>query len=355
MWMQTFRKVVKEVRKFNSPLAKVIYKQFKAAIEALTLETGTARTKEFIAIAETALTELYLTTITEFENNEKYKNAYKLISDIIDQYGNGKKDKIVSIVDPDARVAYKSHGNAKVGYKDHIIVDEDSEIIISSVQTPFNVNDEKKLEELVKKAKTIFGLNPKEISADKAYGTIKNRAFLKDREIVCNINFYEESIKERTSYGIRVFIIADDVKSITCPNGITTTDYSVTFDKVKDMEVRTFKFRNEDCAKCPLREACIDKNKSGKIRSKHKILRITHRHDAMYRDLKRVETSEFKIAMNKRYIVERRFATMVRNHGLRRCRYRKLPRAKVHILLANTACNIIRMIKLLFHPCVCAS
>ena len=53
-----------------------------------------------------------------------------------------------------------------------------------------------------------------------------------------------------------------------------------------------------------MREACFDKNKSGKIRSKHKILRLTRRHDAMYRDLKRTETNEFKIAMNKRYIVK---------------------------------------------------
>ena len=148
---------------------------------------------------------------------------------------------------------------------------------------------------------------------------------------------------------------SDDVKSITCPNGNTTNDYTVTFDKTKDMELRTFKFSNEDCAKCPLREACVDKTKSGKIRSKHKTLRLTRRHDAMYLDLKRTETNEFKIAMNKRYIVERRFATLVRNHGLHRCRYRKLPRAIIHITPANTACNIIRMIKLLFRPSVCAT
>ena len=66
---------------------------------------------------------------------------------------------------------------------------------------------------------------------------------MKDREIVSNINFYEDSLMESTSFGIRAFIIADDVKSITCPNGNTTNDYSVTFDKTKDMELRTFKLR----------------------------------------------------------------------------------------------------------------
>ena len=44
---------------------------------------------------------------------------------------------------------------------------------------------------------------------------------------------------------------------------------------------------------------------------------------------------------------------MVRNHGLRRCRYLRFEGAKIHIILANTTCNIIRMINLLFnsgHP-----
>ncbi|WHH60634.1 hypothetical protein [Petroclostridium sp. X23] len=40
--------------------------------------------------------------------------------------------------------------------KDHIIIDEDSEIILSSVQTPFNVGDEKKLTELIEKVEEDF-------------------------------------------------------------------------------------------------------------------------------------------------------------------------------------------------------
>jgi len=48
-----------------------------------------------------------------------------------------------------------------------------------------------------------------------------------------------------------------------------------------------------------------------------------------------------------RYIVERRFATLVRNHGLRRSRYLRIRGAKVHITMANIACNIVRMVSLL--------
>ena len=70
-------------------------------------------------------------------------------------------------------------------------------------------------------------------------------------------------------------------------------------------------------------------------------------YDAILNDRKRVKTKEFKIAINKRSKVERRFATLVRNHGLRRCRSVRLNRAKIHITMANMACNIVRMVNLL--------
>ncbi len=71
--------------------------------------------------------------------------------------------------------------------------------------------------------------------------------------------------------------------------------------------------------------------------------------------MKRIETKEFKEAINKRFKVERRFATMVRNHGLRRCRYLRTERAKIHITLANMACNIVRVVNLLCQPSVAMS
>lgn len=79
---------------------------------------------------------------------------------------------------------------------------------------------------------------------------------------------------------------------------------------------------------------------------------VPTRYDAMLQDMIRVESEEFKKAYNKRYKVERRFATLVLNHGLRRCRYTKLERAKIHATLANMACNIIRMVNLLCQPSV---
>lgn len=188
-----YRNVIKENEKFDEDLANEYWKK---AEEEIDYEYKKVVPKKHCEITHKYLEELYLKTYDELQQNTKYIEAYGVCYDIIDQRINNKGDKIISVVDPDARSAHKSPGNVKMGYKDHILVDEDSEIIISSVQTPFNVNDEKKLPELIEKANTNLGLKPEEISADKAYGTTENRAYLKDNEIVSNIDFYKESTKE---------------------------------------------------------------------------------------------------------------------------------------------------------------
>jgi len=345
-----FRKVVREIRKFNEPLAEQQLIQFENEIEEEYKKADKVSVKTYLKIAQKYSEYLYLKTYDELQSNESYKDAFSILWDIIDQHTNGKKDKIVSVVDPEARIAHKSPGNIKRGYKDHIIVDEESEIILASVQTPFNVGDEKKLVELIEKVEENLELKPEEITADKVYGTMNNRAYLKDNEIIANIAFYEESSREVSFYGINDFIISEDLKTVTCPNGITTEEYIIATDKSSDSEFKVFKFDNKTCKQCPLQEQCIYRDKKGKRQGGGRRLKVPVRYDAVLNDMKRVETKEFEEAQNKRFKVERRFATMVRNHGLRRCRYLRLGRAKIHITLANMACNIVRLVNLLYQP-----
>lgn len=347
-----FRKVIREMKKFNEPFAEQQLEQFESEIEEEYKKNEKVSIRKYLQIAQKYAEYLYLRTYDELQTNEKYKEAFGILWDIIDQYTTGKKDKIVSVVDPDAKIAHKSPGNIKRGYKDHIIVDEDSEIILASVQTPFNVGDEKKLVELVEKAEEDLGLKPEEITADKVYGTINNRAYLKDNEIISNIAFYEESSREVKYYGLEDFTISEDLVSVICPNGITTEDYVITRNKTNNTDFKVFKFNKAICQQCPLRDQCLYKDKNGKIASKGRRLDVPLRYDAVLKDMKRVETKEFEEAINKRFKIERRFATMVRNHGLRRCRYVRLGRAKIHITLANMACNIVRLVNLLCQPSI---
>jgi transposase len=347
-----YKKVIKEIAKFNDDLAKQQLEKFERDIENEYATCEKVKAKKHFKIANEHLNYIYLKTYDELQNNKKYQETFGLCYDIIDQYLNNKKDKVVSVVDPDARVAHKSPGKIKRGYKDHIIVDEDSELILASSQTPFNTGDEKKLKELIEKADKNLNKKPIEISADKIYGTISNRAYLKDTGIISNILFYKESSREKKYFGIKDFKVSEDVTSVTCPNGITTVKYKIVDDKSKTNKQKRFEFDKKNCDKCKLRGQCLCSNKSGKIVIRSRKVNIPLRYDAVINDKKRIETAEFKEASNNRFKVERRFATMVRNHGLRRCRYLRLKGAKIHITLCNMACNIIRMVNLIYQPSI---
>lgn len=185
-------------------------------------------------------------------------------------------------------------------------------------------------------------MNPDKVSADKAYGTVNNRAYLKDNNIKTNIAFYDNSSKEYGKFDVSKFTISEDLKSAVCPNKCYIDVVQLT----RQGKELTFKFAKDNCCNCPLKNNCFTESdiKRG-IKSRR--LTVSTRHDAILRDLNRNESEEFNNAYNKRYKVERRFATLVRNHGLRRCRYLRLKGAKTHITLANIACNIIRMVNLL--------
>ena len=103
----------------------------------------------------------------------------------------------------------------------------------------------------------------------------------------------------------------------------------------------------------PFRDQCLYKNKAEKVPYRARTVDIPIRYDdAVLTDMVRVKTEVFEYASNNCYKVERRFATMVRNHGLRRCRYLRVRGAKIHITMANMACNIIRMVNLLLQPSI---
>ena len=188
---RAFENVIKELEKINFELAKEQLEKFQNDIQKEYDQNEHVKSRKHFEITREHLGYLYIKTYDLLQENNKesskYQEAFNICYTLVNQYLNNEKDKIVSIVDPEARVAHKSPGNVKRGYKNHIMADEDSEIILSSVQTPFNVGDEKKLKELVEKIESNFEIKPKEITADKVYGTTDNRAYLKDNEIISNI------------------------------------------------------------------------------------------------------------------------------------------------------------------------
>lgn len=351
---QSYYRVMKELAKIDHVEADKYKKGFEREIEEEnekvrleeeeTKETRKVSIEVYCKIAKNYAEKIYSLYHEEIAKGKKLGQGFTTLWDVIRCYesGSSEKDRIISAVDPDARVAHKRRGVRKNGYKEHIIVDEDSEIILSSIETPFNVPDEKKLKDLVEKVKDDYNLKPEEISADKAYGSTDNRAYLKDEGITGNIKFYDISEKEYKKYELSRFEISEDLKSAVCPNGCRTEEIT----NLKGNKKISIKFAVKDCSNCPLRSKCLSENDLNRGK-KRRTLIAPARYDAVIDAMKRNQSEEFKEAIDKRYIVERRFATLVRNHGLRVSRYLRLKGASIHIKMANIACNIIRMVKIL--------
>lgn len=82
--------------------------------------------------------------------------------------------------DPEARFGRKSQKKGFYGYKCHMVEDADSELIVQATATPGNVHDGNLLPELI-------DAHPQEATADKAYDSKHNHAYLASQGVTSGI------------------------------------------------------------------------------------------------------------------------------------------------------------------------
>jgi len=253
------------------------------------------------------------------------------------------KDRLLSPIDPDARLGRKQYKNW-AGYKGHVIVEEDSEIITAVETTPANQVDGKLLKPLLKQQEESHGLVPQELSGDKAYDYFSNLELLDSKKITGNISLGPKINHQ----GMDLFKV-DDFKydeiddTLTCPAGnLAPYHRRAAFHWDRQSKLGTvFEFRREQCNICPLKEKC---HKSNRGRSVY----ISY-FEPLYRRMKaRMESKEGQEAYRNRYKVEHKIADLARYCGMRHCRYRGLTKAKIHSLLSATVSNLKRMARLLW-------
>jgi hypothetical protein len=100
-----------------------------------------------------------------------------------------------------------------------------------------------------------------------------------------------------------------------------------------------FEWSTEACAKCPLRQQCL------KADQKHRTLAVGEHHTILQGRRREQKTEPFKRRMKHRKAIEGTQSELVRAHGLRRARYRGLPKAKLQNYFVGAACNIKRWLR----------
>ena len=280
--------------------------------------------------------------------NESLINNINVLEKAVADREDGAEDRLVSPVDKDARAGRK---NSKhwAGYKGHLVMEEDTEIITAVETTPATKADGSQLPVLLKRQEESVSLVPEELSADKAYSAGANLEILDSKHITGNI-----SMKEKFNpIGADLFT-QDDFKydkanaTLTCPAGwmASRSKRDVVYTEDQRRKGIIFQFTHQQCGNCGLKASCfpVDSKKHG--RQVHISV-----YESFYRHMQERMMSEAgQEAYRNRYRIEHKVADLARWCGMRRCRYRGLARAKIHTLLSATVSNIKRMARLLYKP-----
>jgi len=256
------------------------------------------------------------------------------------------KDRVISTVDPEARHGHKTSAHSFDGFKAHVAIDPDSEIITATTVTAGNAGDASVAEELIEdllattsndgdkhenendpstreqKRATVYG--------DAAYGTGAVQSRLHDANIDSKCKTQPPSAKSGLFAKDR-FTINLDNDTIVCP-----AEINVRIRRLQD-GTGIAKF-GEHCSSCRLATQCTTSGLGRKVRvglNEASLARArAEQTDPAWRD-------DYRATRPK---VERKLAHLMRRrHGGRRARVRGTIRVDADFTLLAAAANLARL------------
>jgi hypothetical protein len=246
-------------------------------------------------------------------------------------------DRVISTVDPQARHGHKTSHRGFDGYKAHIAIDPDSEIITATAVTAGNTGDAQPAAELIadlsEQPTDTTPAGDTAVYGDSAYGA---------GEVLAHLHAHDIDIKTKVQrpnapagkFTKDQFIIDLSQATVTCPNGTTIAIRPVTG---HERHAGKADF-GKACTGCPLREHCT----SSKTGRQITISRWeTHLTNARTRQRDPVWQADYRATRPK---VERKLAHLMRRrHGGRRARMRGRERIDADFTLLAAATNLARL------------
>jgi hypothetical protein len=264
------------------------------------------------------------------------------------------KDRVISTVDPDARHGHKTSARGFDGYKGHVAIDPDSELITAAHVTAGNVGDGQAVEALLEheltdpdnetveggssiaaSATPITADQPSTVAegwvvyGDSAYGagSVLDTLEHADVEIMCKVQAPNAPGGRFAKDAFTIDLIAG---MVTCPAGQTAP-----LRQIKDGHIAHFGIA---CGSCPLAERCTASPSGRSI------------HVGLYeQQLQRARARQTDPAWKDDYTatrpkVERKIAHLMRRrHGGRRARVRGHTKVDADFSLLAAAVNLARL------------
>ena len=251
-----------------------------------------------------------------------------------------KPPKAISLTDPQATWATKKQKVRPVFvYDANYLIDNKLGIIVDAEGTRTNRTEENRVcVSMVKRAISRFGLKPKRLAADTAYGSSKTLKALLDCNVDPYIPVWDKSKRTDGTFSKEDFIYDAKRDVYTCPRGNTLK----TTGNVHE-DTRRYLAKTKDCRACPLKEQCCPNTPFRKVPR-------DINEDA--RDYARAlaKTKMFEIMRDERKKVEMAFAHMKNIFRLDRLRLRGLSGARDEVLLTATAQNLRKLARYVNRP-----
>jgi len=269
---------------------------------------------------------------------ERRQLAHKILND---QEDPKAADKTRSTVDPEARRA--KHGHWYDGYLLDMLEDADSEIITQMNVLPANGEEAMDAVQLVRQEEAAHGNDVESLSID---GAGFNGPMLRQLEdpagLAVNTFVPPKSEPASQTFGPDDFV--EDVESggVICPAG-KKSRY-----RERDSKNRAtiHRFAREDCEGCPLVAQCMKNLPKHFGRNVRK-----NDYEKEYRRVRvKASTQAYTLVRSEHPKVERKLGEVLNRHGGRRARYHGIGKVLIQELMACTAVNVKRMVKLLCAP-----
>jgi transposase len=258
-----------------------------------------------------------------------------------------KPPKLISPSDPCSAWTAKANKRVQFGYGLNYLIDIAHAIIVDVEPTPARTYDEvDATKTMLDRTEQCFGLKPKRLVADTAYGISRVLDWLVKRRIAPHIPVRDASERDDGTFSRSDFRWDRRRGVYICPNGKVLHTSGTVHEGYK-LRYRASKF---DCEVCALKVQCCPKGSSREVpRDVHEYARDVTR--------RLMRTKAYLVSRNQRKRVEMRFAHLKVHHRFERMRLRGLSGARDEFLLAATVQNLktlaLRILKPpLAHPCV---
>jgi transposase len=242
--------------------------------------------------------------------------------------------RITSPYDLEARYSSK-RDTTWVGYKVHLTetCDPDTPNLITQVETRPSTESDNAPVETIHSDLAEKDCLPDAHIVDPGYMSV---------ELLMNARQDYNSWQAREGgYDSRRFTIDWDTQCATCPQGKQSCSWSLAQTRSQRPVVK-IKFRQADCADCPVRSYCTRTTKA-KRRTLTILAPQTH-YEAQQSARKRQKTADFKEQHTVRAGVEGTISQAAFTLGARRSRYRGMAKTHLQHLATATAMNLMRVI-----------